>query len=57
MKYLYVFDEKDFRPHPIRMSGVLLDPDSYIVSVARMKTHDRIVATLVTEEHCFRGSN
>jgi uncharacterized protein (DUF362 family) len=43
---LYVFDEKDFRPHPIRMSGVLLDPNSYIVSVARMKTHDRIVATL-----------
>ncbi len=43
---LYVFDEKDFRPHPIRMSKVLLDPDSYIISVARMKTHDRIVATL-----------
>jgi uncharacterized protein (DUF362 family) len=43
---LYVFDEKDFRPHPIRMSSVLLDPGSYIVSVARMKTHDRIVATL-----------
>lgn len=42
----YVFDEKDFRPHPIRMSKVLLDPDSYIVSVARMKTHDRVVATL-----------
>jgi uncharacterized protein (DUF362 family) len=43
---LYVFDEKDFRPHPIRMSSVLLDPDSYIVSVARMKTHDRVLATL-----------
>lgn len=43
---LYVFDEKDFRPHPIRISRVLLNPDSYVVSVARMKTHDRIVATL-----------
>ncbi len=43
---LYVFDEKDFRPHAIRASKTLLDPDSYIVSVARMKTHDRIVATL-----------
>jgi uncharacterized protein (DUF362 family) len=43
---IYVFDEKDFRPHPVRMSHVLLDPDSYIVSVARMKTHDRVVATL-----------
>jgi uncharacterized protein (DUF362 family) len=43
---LYVFDEKDFRPHPIRMSRILLDPDAFIVSVARMKTHDRVLATL-----------
>ena len=50
---LYVFDEKDFRPHPVRMSGVLLDPDSYIVSVARMKTHDRVVATLSLKNIVF----
>jgi len=50
---LYVFDEKDFKPHPIRMSSVLLDPDSYIVSVARMKTHDRIVATLSLKNIVF----
>jgi uncharacterized protein (DUF362 family) len=43
---VYVFDEKDFRPHPVRMSGTILDPGSFIVSVARMKTHDRIIATL-----------
>lgn len=43
---IYVFDEKDFKPHAVRMSGILLDKDSYIVSVARMKTHDRVVATL-----------
>jgi uncharacterized protein (DUF362 family) len=43
---IYVFDEKDFRPHAVRVSGILLDPDSYIVSVARMKTHDRVLATL-----------
>jgi uncharacterized protein (DUF362 family) len=43
---LYVFDEKDFRPHPIRMSHMMLDPDSYIISAAKMKTHDRVVATL-----------
>ena len=43
---LYVFDEKDFKPHAVRMSRVLLDSDSYIVSVARMKTHDRVIATL-----------
>ena len=50
---LYVFDEKDFRPHPIRMSDVLLDPDSYIVSVARMKTHDRVLATLSLKNIVF----
>jgi uncharacterized protein (DUF362 family) len=33
---LHVFDEKDFRPHSIRMSRILLDPGSFIVSVARI---------------------
>jgi uncharacterized protein (DUF362 family) len=50
---IYVFDEKDFRPHPVRMSHVLLDPDSYVVSVARMKTHDRVVATLSLKNIVF----
>jgi uncharacterized protein (DUF362 family) len=50
---LHVFDEKDFRPHPVRVSHVLLDPDSYIVSVARMKTHDRAVATLSLKNIVF----
>ena len=43
---LYVADEKDFRPHAVRFSSLLLDKNSYIVSVARMKTHDRVIATL-----------
>jgi len=43
---VYVFDEKDYRPHPVRIAHTMLDPDSYIVSVARMKTHDRVFATL-----------
>jgi uncharacterized protein (DUF362 family) len=50
---LYVFDEKDFRPHPVRFSSVLLSPDSYIVSVARMKTHDRAIATLSLKNIIF----
>jgi uncharacterized protein (DUF362 family) len=50
---LYVFDERDFRPHAIRMSHVLLDPDSYIVSVAKLKTHDRAVATLSLKNIVF----
>jgi uncharacterized protein (DUF362 family) len=43
---LYVFDEKDFKPHPVRFSRVILSPDSYIVSVARMKTHNLAIVTL-----------
>lgn len=50
---IYVFDERDFRPHPVRFSKVLLSPDSYIVSVAKMKTHDRTVVTLSLKNIVF----
>jgi uncharacterized protein (DUF362 family) len=50
---LYVFDEKDFRPHPVRFSSVILSPDSYIVSVARMKTHDWAIVTLSLKNIVF----
>lgn len=40
------FDENDFRPHPARISKVLLDPNNFIISAAKLKTHDRIIATL-----------
>jgi uncharacterized protein (DUF362 family) len=50
---LYVFDEKDFRPHAVRTSHILLNPDSYIISLARMKTHDRVVATLSLKNIVF----
>lgn len=50
---LHVFDEKDFKPHAIRMSSVLLNQDSFIVSVARMKTHDRVIATLSLKNIVF----
>jgi uncharacterized protein (DUF362 family) len=43
---IQVFDEKDFRPHPVRMARRLLDPDAFIISATRLKTHDRVVATL-----------
>ena len=46
VKIVQVFDERDFRPHPARMSSILLDENSFIISAARMKTHDRVVATL-----------
>jgi uncharacterized protein (DUF362 family) len=41
-----VFDEQDFRPHAVRMSKMLLDRNNFIISAAKMKTHDLIVATL-----------
>jgi uncharacterized protein (DUF362 family) len=50
---LYVFDEKDFRPHPVRYSSIILSPDSYVVSVARMKTHNLAVATLSLKNIIF----
>jgi len=50
---VHVFDEKDFRPHAVRMSSLLLDPSSFLISAARMKTHDRVVATLSLKNIVF----
>ncbi len=50
---LYIVDEKDFRPHPVRYSSIVLSPDSYVVSVARMKTHNLAVATLSLKNIVF----
>jgi len=41
----YVVDER-FYPRPVRFSQLLLDPDTYVISSAVMKTHDRAVVTL-----------
>ncbi len=51
---VYVFDEKDFQPHAVRMSRLLLDRDNFfVVSAARFKTHDRVVATLSLKNIVF----
>ncbi|MBW6501395.1 MAG: DUF362 domain-containing protein [Bacteroidales bacterium] len=50
---VHVFDEKSFAPQKVRMSSMLLDSNSYIVSVARMKTHDRVIATLSLKNIVF----
>jgi uncharacterized protein (DUF362 family) len=50
---MYVFDERDVRPHACRMSRILLDRNSYVISVARMKTHNRVVATLSLKNTVF----
>ena len=43
--YRYVFGS-GHKPIPIRIISTFLDPDTYIVSAAKMKTHDRVVTTL-----------
>jgi uncharacterized protein (DUF362 family) len=50
---LYAFDEKDFRPHAVRTSSLILDPDTYVISAAKLKTHDRVVATLSLKNIVF----
>ena len=50
---MQVFDETDFRPHAVRMSRLLLDPKSFIISAARLKTHDLVVATLSLKNVIF----
>lgn len=44
-QYRYVFG-KGHRPTPIRIISTFLDPDVYIISAAKMKTHDRVLTTL-----------
>lgn len=48
-----VFDEKDFRPHPVRMARLMLDPKTFIISAAKMKTHDRVGVTLSLKNIIF----
>jgi len=50
---VHVFDEKDFRPHPIRISRLLLDPQSFLISAAKLKTHDLVVSTLSLKNIIF----
>jgi uncharacterized protein (DUF362 family) len=50
---MHVIDERDMRPKAVRMSSLLLDPASFVISAARMKTHDRVVATLSLKNIVF----
>lgn len=44
-EYRYVVGTEN-RPIPIRIISTYLDPNVYLVSAAKMKTHDRVVTTL-----------
>ncbi len=37
---------KGHKPIPLRIISTFLDPDTYVISAAKMKTHDRVVTTL-----------
>jgi uncharacterized protein (DUF362 family) len=50
---IHVFNEKYFRPHPVRTSSLILDPNSYVISAAKLKTHDRVLATLSLKNIVF----
>jgi len=50
---MYITDQKDFKPHPVRISSVILNPRSYVVSVARMKTHSVVGASLSLKNIVF----
>ena len=43
---VHCIDEKDLRPHPCRVSKLMLDPDNFIISAAKLKTHDLVGITL-----------
>lgn len=50
---MHVVDDGDFRPRFVRMAGRLLDPNTFRISAAAMKTHDRVVATLSLKNLVF----
>jgi uncharacterized protein (DUF362 family) len=38
--------EKDFQPHPCRVAKMMVDPDTFVISAAKLKTHDLVGVTL-----------
>lgn len=50
---IHVLSDENFRPQFVRIANRLLDRDSFIISAAVMKTHDRVVATLSLKNIVF----
>jgi len=55
VKKVYVIDHR-FRPHAVRFSRLLCDPENYVISAAVMKTHDRAVVTLALKNVAVGGA-
>jgi uncharacterized protein (DUF362 family) len=43
---IFAVDQGDMRPKPIRAAQLLMNRDVFLISAAKFKTHDRVVATL-----------
>ncbi len=44
---VYVVNEKDMQPHPVRVATMLMDPkNNFVISAAKLKTHDLVGITL-----------
>lgn len=42
---LYCMNQSDLRPRRCRVSKMMVDPNNFIISAAKIKTHDMVVAT------------
>jgi uncharacterized protein (DUF362 family) len=43
---VHCVDETDFRPHAVRVSKLMQGPDNFVISAAKLKTHDLVGVTL-----------
>jgi uncharacterized protein (DUF362 family) len=46
IEVVQILNQRDMHPHPCRVSSLLLDPNNFIISAAKLKTHDQVGATL-----------
>lgn len=53
-KVVYVI-HPDMKPHPVKLAQTMVDPDNYVISVARIKTHLQVGVTL-TAKNVIMGS-
>ncbi len=52
---VYVTDHR-WRPQPVRFARILRDPETFLISAAVMKTHDRVVTTLSLKNVAVGGA-
>jgi len=51
--FMYVVIEKEMKPFPVRVASIMHNSNSYIISVARMKTHSTFVASFSLKNIVF----